>query len=359
MNVDWGLAALAALAAACVGLLGVGAVMIIARRSPVVAAALTPGVVVLAISAGVIAGAHSMVLEGGNLAVVWTVLLATLPIALAVGVLLARRTSALQARAEHESVAREMEAEVEARRRELVAWVSHDLRTPLAGIRAMAEALEDQVAPDPATYYRRIREETDRLAAMVDDLLALSRLQSGQLQLDLHEVRLHDLVSDTLASTEAFARERGVQLDGSCAEDVTAYADERSLSRALSNLVMNAVRYTPSGGSVHVKALSADGIATVRVSDSCGGIPDADLPRVFEAGWRGTDARTPGVGSGAGLGLAVVHGIVAALGGSVTVVNAGAGCCFELTLSSGERRHDQPAGSPQAAWSGVISSSRV
>jgi signal transduction histidine kinase len=334
VSVDWRLAAFAALAAAVVGLLGVVAVMITARRSPVFAAVLTPVVVVLAVGAGVVAGAQSMALEGGNLALIWTVLLATVPIALVVGVMLARRTMALQARAEQEAMAREMEAEVETRRRELVAWVSHDLRTPLAGIRAMAEALEDDVAPDPATYHRRIREEVDRLAAMVDDLLALSRLQSGQLRLDLHEVRLHDLVSDTLAGTEALARERGVQLTGHCAEDVTAYVDERGLSRALSNLVVNALRYTPPDGSVHVVASAADGRTTVRVSDTCGGIPVEDLPRVFEAGWRGSAARSPGAGAGAGLGLAVVQGIVGSLGGTVSVANADAGCVFELTLPS-------------------------
>ena len=120
---------------------------------------------------------------------------------------------ALQARAEQEAMAREMEAEVEARRREMVAWVSHDLRTPLAGIRAMAEALEDDVAPDPSAYHRQIREEVDRLALMVDDLLALSRLQSGQLRLELREVRLRDLVSDTIAGATALAHERGDRAD--------------------------------------------------------------------------------------------------------------------------------------------------
>jgi signal transduction histidine kinase len=332
MTVDWGLALQAALAAAVVGLLGVALVSVVARRSPPLAAALTPVVVVLAVGAGIVSGARSMALEGGNLTVVWTVLLATVPIALVVGVLLARRTMELQARAEQEAMAREMAAEVEARRRELVAWVSHDLRTPLAGIRAMAEALEDDVAPDPAVYHRRIREEVDRLAAMVDDLLALSRLQSGQMRLRLEEVRLRDLVSDTIASASLLAGERGIELTGSCTDDVTAYVDEQSLSRALTNLVVNAVRYTPSGGTVHIDAVASAGGAAVRVSDTCGGIPVEDLPRVFEAGWRGTAARTPGADSGAGLGLAVVNGIVDALGGSVSVTNEGAGCVFEVTL---------------------------
>jgi len=334
MTVDWGLALQAAVAAAVVGLLGAAAVTAVARRSPALAALLTPVTVVLAVAAGIVAAARSMVLEGGNLTVVWTVLLATVPVALVVGVMLARGTMALQRRVELEAMARERDAEVEARRREMVAWVSHDLRTPLAGIRAMAEALEDDVAPDPSAYHRRIREEVDRLAAMVDDLLALSRLQSGHWDLQLETLRLRDLVSDALAGASLLAEQRGVGLTGECADDVTAYADEPVLARALTNLVVNAVRYTPVHGAVHVAAV-ADGDATLlRVGDSCGGIPAADLPRVFEAGWRGEAARTPGAESGAGLGLAVVRGVVDALDGSVEVSNVGPGCVFEIRLPS-------------------------
>ncbi|MFN8167592.1 MAG: histidine kinase dimerization/phospho-acceptor domain-containing protein [Candidatus Nanopelagicales bacterium] len=333
MTVDWGLALQAALAAAVVGVLGVLVVIVVARRRPALAAGLTPVVVVLAVAAGVAAGARSMALEGADLAVVGTVLAATLPIALAVGVLLARRTMALQVRVEQELMAREMEAEVEARRRELVAWVSHDLRTPLAGIRAMAEALEDDVAPDPAAYHRQILGEVDRLAAMVDDLLALSRLQSGHLRLDLAQVRLRDLVSDTIASATPLAQERRIELTGACDDEVSAYVDEAALGRALANLVVNGVRYTPEGGSVRLDGgTDADGTTVLRVTDTCGGIPADDLPRVFEAGWRGTAARTPGAGSGAGLGLAVVRGTVEALGGTVTAANTDEGCVFEIRL---------------------------
>jgi signal transduction histidine kinase len=338
MTVDWGLALQAALAAAVVGSLGVVAVGVLARRSPVLAAALTPVVVVLAVAAGIVAGARSMALEGGNLAVVWTVLAAALPIAVVVGVLLARRTMTLIMRAEQEAMAREMEAEVEARRREMVAWVSHDLRTPLAGIRAMAEALEDDVAPDPSVYHRQIREEVDRLALMVDDLLALSRLQSGQLHLELREVRLHDVVSDALASASPLAHERDIELSGRCEEGVTAYADEAALARALGNLVANAVRYSPRGGTVRVEADTVDGATVLRVTDTCGGIPADDLVRVFEAGWRGSAARTPGAGAGAGLGLAVVKGTAEALGGTATVANVAGGCAFEIALPSSTAR---------------------
>jgi len=334
MTVDWGLALQAAVAAAVVGLLGALVVTAVARRSPAAAALLTPVTVVLAVAAGTLAAARSMVLEGGNLTVVWTVLLATVPVALCVGVLLARRTMSLQRDKELAEMERQRDAEVEAKRREMVAWVSHDLRTPLAGIRAMAEALEDGVAPEPAAYHRRIREEVDRLAAMVDDLLALSRLQSGQWDLHLDRLPLRDLVSDAIAGASALAEQRGIRLTGECDDHVTAYADERVLARALTNLVANAVRYTPSGGSVHVSATGDGERTTLRVRDTCGGIPDADLPRVFDAGWRGEAARTPDAATGAGLGLAVVKGVADALGASVDVRNEGDGCAFTLALAA-------------------------
>jgi len=336
MTVDWGLALQAAVAAAVVGLLGALVVNAVARRSPVAAALLTPVTVVLAVAGGVLAAARSMVLEGGNLTVVWTVLVATVPVALVVGVMLARRTMSLQHDAERAEMERERDAEVEARRREMVAWVSHDLRTPLAGIRAMVEALEDDVAPDPSAYHRRIREEVDRLAAMVDDLLALSRLQSGQWDLKLERLPLRDLVSDSIAATSVLADQRGVLLTGECDDGVSAYADELVLARALTNLVVNAVRYTPSGGSVHVSATGDGTVTTVGVRDTCGGIPSDDLPRVFDAGWRGEAARTPGAATGAGLGLAVVRGVVDALEGSVEVANDADGCVFTIALPATE-----------------------
>lgn len=332
MTVDWALAAGAALAAAAAGLAGAVAVAFVARRSTTAAAVLTPVVVVLALAAGIVASARSMVLEGADLAVVWTVLLAVVPVAVGVGVVLARRTSALQREAEREAAARRAAVEVEERRRELVAWVSHDLRTPLAGIRAMTEALEDGVAPDPADYHRRIRQETRRLSGMVDDLLALSRLQAGQLRLEPVRVALRDLVSDTLAAVEPVAAERGVEVGGECAPDVVAHVDEAAFSRCLTNLVVNAAQYSERGGQVVVEAETRGPVAVVSVIDSCGGIAAEDLPHLFEAGWRGSRARTPGAATGAGLGLSIVRGLAEAMGGSVEVASQPGGCRFELRV---------------------------
>ena len=332
MTVDWGMAVQAAIAATVAGVVAVLVVIAVGRRSPSLAALLTPVSVVVTVAVGVAAGARSMALQGSQLAAVWTVLLAALPVALVIGVLLARRISALQEDAAREVAARQADAMVEARRREMVAWLSHDLRTPLAGIRAMAEALEDGVAPDPSAYHRRILDSVDRLSTMVEDLLALSRLHSGELSLQRELLPLRDLVSDAIADAEPLARAHGVTLTGECDDTVHAYADGDGLTRALQNLVVNAVRYTPAPGAVRVDATADGRWTTVRVHDTCGGIPADDLERVFEPGWRGTSARTPENESGAGLGLAVVAGMADALGGSVAVRNDGPGCVFELRL---------------------------
>ncbi len=227
---------------------------------------------------------------------------------------------------------RAREAALETSRRELVAWVSHDLRSPLAGIRAMAEALEDGVAEDPARYRKQIRMEVDRLAGMVDDLFELSVINAGALKLSLDRISLSDLVSDTLAGADALARERGVLLRGHADRNIAVRADSRELSRLMTNLVVNAIRHTPSDGCVEIRLEAHDGRARIAVTDGCGGIPEADLPRVFDVAWRGTNARTPGPDGGAGLGLAIVRGIVEAHAGEVTVANIAGGCRFEVSL---------------------------
>jgi signal transduction histidine kinase len=227
---------------------------------------------------------------------------------------------------------REREQALEASRRELVAWVSHDLRTPLAGLRAMAEALEDGVAADPGRYHKQIRLEVDRMAGLVDDLFELARLHSGSLALSVEQVSLGDLVSDTIAGTHALAQARGVHVRGSTDGPVPVRADSRELSRLLTNLVGNAIRHTPSGGTVEIRAAGEDGRGVLSVLDGCGGIPEEDLGRVFDVGWRGTSARTPGPDGGGGLGLAIVRGIVEAHSGEITVTNAGAGCRFRVSL---------------------------
>jgi signal transduction histidine kinase len=238
----------------------------------------------------------------------------------------------LAATAQKLEQSRQRERRLEQSRRQLVAWVSHDLRTPLARLTAMAEALQDSITTDPGRYHRQIRAEVARLTGMVDDLFELSRIQAGTLQLSPDRIVLSDLVSDAVATTEALARAKGVLLTGEARSPMVIRADPRELSRVLANLLVNAVQHTPAGGHVHAEARPEGDRALLAVSDGCGGIPDTELARIFDTGWRGTQARTPGADGGAGLGLAIVRGVVDAHHGDVRVVNTGPGCRFEVRL---------------------------
>ncbi|HXO23448.1 MAG TPA: HAMP domain-containing sensor histidine kinase [Streptosporangiaceae bacterium] len=248
---------------------------------------------------------------------------------------LAELSDGLVAAHERLAKARTRERALEASRRELVAWVSHDLRTPLAGLRAMAEALEDQVVIDPrevSQYHTQIRREVDRLTLMIDDLFELSRIHAGALRLSRRMVGLEDLVAEVVASAEPVARSKGVRLTGAAVRGMPVFIDSAEMGRAVRNLVTNAIRHTPSDGVVDVLAEVQSGMACVSVSDACGGIPPTDLPRVFDVAFRGESARTPGPQEGAGLGLSIARGIVEAHSGQIAVRNAGPGCQFLIRL---------------------------
>jgi signal transduction histidine kinase len=231
--------------------------------------------------------------------------------------------------------ARAREQAFEASRRELVAWVSHDLRTPLAGLRAMAEALEDRVVFDPREvdhYHSQIRIETERLAAMIDDLFELSKIHAGALRLSPRVVGLEDLIADVVASAAPVARAKRVRLTGSAMRGMPVLIDSAEFGRAVRNLVINAIRHTPPDGTIEILGELRSGVACVSVSDECGGIPLEDLPRVFDVAFRGESARTPDPSGGAGLGLSIARGIVEAHSGDISVLNTGPGCQFLITL---------------------------
>jgi signal transduction histidine kinase len=368
MNAHLQIVLIAAGCTSAVGLAGTGVIRLLRRASLRLSIQASGTVPVLAIVAGTLGTAEAMFLSQHDLGVVVMVCVIAGVVASAFSWLLGRQVASSSAAlrqaarslgdeagqfrppaqplaAEFAALSQELadtsaklassrarERALEQSRRQLVAWVSHDLRTPLAGLRAMAEALEDGLAGDPPRYHKQMRAEAERLAFMVDDLFELSRIQSGALHLSHDEISLDDLVSDVLASTEALSREHGVRLAGRAAGHLTVRADPREVSRALTNLLANAIRYTPPGGSVYVEARLEQEHALLTVADGCGGIPDADLPYVFDLAWRGTDARSPAPGSGAGLGLAIVRGVAEAHQGSVRVVNTGDGCRFELRL---------------------------
>ena len=359
------------IAASCtgaVGTIGVGAIWLLRRASLRLALQAASAIAVLAVVAGTLGTANAMFISQHDLGVIGTVCVVAGLIAFGFSWLLGRQVeiSSMALRraarslgqeepefsapagpmaAELAALSRELEAtavklresrdrerQLERSRRQLVAWVSHDLRTPLAGLRAMTESLEDGIATDTSRYHRQIRAEVTKLSMMVDDLFELSRIESGTLSLSPDRIAASDLISDTVASMEAVARARGVQLSGAADAPLVIEADPRELSRALSNLVTNAIRHTPAGGRVRVAATAEEDSVLVTVADGCGGIPEADLPLVFITGWRGTKARTPGADGGTGLGLAIVRGIVDAHRGRVSVVNRGEGCRFEVRL---------------------------
>jgi signal transduction histidine kinase len=247
---------------------------------------------------------------------------------------LARELVATQQRLDE---ARARQERLEGSRRELVAWVSHDLRTPLAGMRAIAEAVEDGVVDDPDTvtrYLRTMREEVDHLALLVDDLFELSRTQAGALRLHFEQVSLGDLVSDALAGAAPLAAVKGVALEGRLVgppPELEVSAPE--VLRALRNLLENAIRHTPSDGSVIVEAGADEVVADwvyVDVHDTGGGVAEEDLVRVFDVAYQRDPARTPG--SGAGLGLAIAKGFVEAHAGELRVRNENGGATFTIRL---------------------------
>ncbi|WP_349428077.1 HAMP domain-containing sensor histidine kinase [Microbacterium sp. LWS13-1.2] len=233
----------------------------------------------------------------------------------------------------------EARAEVDAldtSRRELVAWISHDLRTPLAGLRAMAEALEDGLADDPERFHRQMRTQVDHLSALVDELFELSKIQSGRLSLAMEPVSLYDLVSDAVAELRVLAAAHNITIKESPRPDLAVVGDARELARVVSNLLINAIQHSPPGSVISVTTRGMDdGTAMLSVVDAGGGIADADLPKIFLAGWRSDASRTPAPtpqAGGSGLGLAIAHGIVKAHEGDISARNVPGGCRFDVIL---------------------------
>ncbi|MDP5228211.1 MULTISPECIES: HAMP domain-containing sensor histidine kinase [Arthrobacter] len=228
--------------------------------------------------------------------------------------------------------------ELEKARSMFFAWISHDLRTPITGIRALAEALEEGAADDRADYQRQILTQADRLSRLVDDLFELSRLQAGTFQLARQEVDLADVVSDAVADLMPAAHRRGVTVSGEEVSGVVLPVDPHAVTRAVSNLLANAIRFAPEGSEVSVAVRAEGASALIRVRDHGPGVPAADLERMFDVGWRelaaeGTSAgATPATGAGAGLGLAIARGIAEAHGGHAAARRAEPGLEVSISL---------------------------
>jgi signal transduction histidine kinase len=224
--------------------------------------------------------------------------------------------------------AEQQRLELEKLRRDLIAWTSHDLRTPLTSIRAMIEALHDGVVTDPETtqrYYSTMRFDIIALNSLLDDLFELAQLDAGGLVLELSPHSLSDMISDSLEGFQALAAQKNISLTGEIGEHLDPVnLNAAKIGRVLSNLMSNAIRYTPENGQIHVCALRTAEGAVVTVQDSGPGFEPGDLPRVFEQFYRGELARSRATG-GAGLGLAIARGIVEAHNGRIWAENASEG----------------------------------
>ena len=226
--------------------------------------------------------------------------------------------------------------EMEEARRHLFAAISHDLRTPLASIRAMVEAIDDGVIADAETiqrYVHTVLGEVKHLTGLIDDLFELSRLDAGVLALQVEPGSLHDLVSDMLEALQVQAAEKGLQLRGAVDDSLPpVLMDAARVQRVLYNLVQNAIRHTPPDGTVLLEAKEEPDAVRVDVVDSGEGVAPADLPHIFERFYRGEKSRVRGQG-GAGLGLAIARGLVEAHGGRVWAQSApGRGARFSFVL---------------------------
>jgi signal transduction histidine kinase len=239
--------------------------------------------------------------------------------------------------------AQDRERRVEATRRDLITAISHDLRTPLASLRAMVEAIDEGVVDDPPTLSRyaiEMRRSVNQLVAMVDDLFELAQLDAGAIDAETQRARLDEVVRSAVAAVELQAEEKGLALVTDLNGTEAATCSPR-MARVLQNLLANAVRHTPADGTVRVEARRLPAGLEVAVEDTGEGIPPEDLERVFDPFFRADPARS---GGGAGLGLALAKRIVEALGGRIEAKSDPArGSRFAVRLPSDTGLH--PAGS--------------
>ncbi|HEX2912648.1 MAG TPA: HAMP domain-containing sensor histidine kinase [Chloroflexia bacterium] len=225
--------------------------------------------------------------------------------------------------------------EMEQARKELVVAISHDLRTPLASLRLMTEAITDGVADEKQTalFLERMHGEVQYMTGLIEDLFELSQLDSGALKLTPERASLTDLISDTLESLKSQAGSKKQTLHGQIEGEIPEFSfDPRKIQRVLNNLLGNAIRYTPEKGIINLTARQQNGFVSVIISDNGEGISAADLEQIFEPFYRGERSRGRESG-GAGLGLAIARGLVEAHGGHINAQSQeGKGSTFTFEL---------------------------
>lgn len=246
---------------------------------------------------------------------------------------------------------------LEATRRDLIAAISHDLRTPLTSLRVMTEALADGVVDDAPTterYLASMRSQIGQLSSLINDLFELAQIDAGALALDMRRTALAELVDDTVAGLQPQAAAKGVQLHGTVDPHLPSLMlAPQQVGRVLANLVANAIRHTPAGGRIAISAIriaqteenaprrptGTEDSVLVEVADTGEGIAPEDVPYIFERFYRGEKSRSRATG-GAGLGLAIARGIVEAHGGQIWAEQAvpqGAVVRFTLPYSPAEQ----------------------
>jgi signal transduction histidine kinase len=233
-------------------------------------------------------------------------------------------------------IARRNQEELEILRRDLIAWVSHDLRTPLTSIRAILEALGDGVVEDPASaqrYLKNAQGEIRSLSNLIDDLFVMAQMDAGGLKLDIQQNSLGDLISDTLESFTELANRGEISLSGSIEPGIDPVKfDYQRLSRAVNNLVSNALRHTSKSGEIIISAQKVGDKIELSIKDNGEGILAEDIPHLFDRFYRSEKSRSRQTG-GAGLGLAIARGIIEAHQGTITVISKlGEGSLFIINL---------------------------
>ncbi|NYF26793.1 MULTISPECIES: sensor histidine kinase KdpD [unclassified Microbacterium] len=226
-------------------------------------------------------------------------------------------------------------------RRRFFAWISHDLRTPLTAVRALAESIEDGAADAPERFAGQVRAQVETMSRMVDELFELSKLTSGAVQLQTQQVELLDVVSDAVADVAVAAAAHDVRIVERGVGGHVLWADPHQLGRIIVNLLTNAIRHAPRGTEVVISATEADRNRLVLgILDHGAGVAVEDLDRMFDVGWREDAARTSagdqgGVASGAGLGLSIARGLARAHGGEVFAERTDEGFRMNVLLPFG------------------------